>query len=242
MSIEQLNLALRVEGLTPTKKLILILLGNYCDEKGSCYPSYRHIANIVGLKDTKGVQRTIKEFQNLGYLTIEHRKDKKGAKTSNRYHLTLQGVSAPIGRGNSTHTLSVSAPPNTKEDTKPTQRNIKESEIKELALKIKTIYQNNFPTHKNKKISTAHVKLVNSLIDNPPEFEEEPNQLVKQEVKNIDWWHGYFEFCSSSDQLTKGWEFEDRKKIPDLEFFLRKRSILKVLNGDYHQENNGATR
>ena len=44
MSIEFLNHALRVEGLPPTKKLILVILGNYADENGSCYPSYKHIA------------------------------------------------------------------------------------------------------------------------------------------------------------------------------------------------------
>ena len=70
MSIECLNQALKIKGLTPTKKFILVLLANYSDERGSCYPSYRHIADTIGLKDTKGVQKAIKEFEELGLSLI----------------------------------------------------------------------------------------------------------------------------------------------------------------------------
>ena len=73
MSIECLNQALKITGLTPTKKFILVLLANYADEKGTCYPSYKLIAKSIGLKTHKGVQKTIKEFEQLGYLKIEHR-------------------------------------------------------------------------------------------------------------------------------------------------------------------------
>ena len=117
MSIEKLNLALKVEGLTPTKKFILVLLGNYCDEQGSCYPSYRHIADVVGLKDTKGVQRAIKEFESLGFLRIERRKTENGSNTSNRYHLTIsEGSEAP--RVVQTPNPTVTQPLNTKDNTK----------------------------------------------------------------------------------------------------------------------------
>ena len=72
MSIEMLNRALNVDGLTPTRKFILVLLGNYADENGQCYPSHRHIANKIGLKDTKGIQQTIKLFEQMGYLQIQY--------------------------------------------------------------------------------------------------------------------------------------------------------------------------
>jgi hypothetical protein len=91
MSIECLNQALKIEGLTPTKKLILVLLANYADEKGTCYPSYKHIAKIVGLKTVKGIQKAIKEFEELGLLKIEHRILENGSYTSNKYHLMLGG-------------------------------------------------------------------------------------------------------------------------------------------------------
>ena len=115
MSIEHLNKALKVEGLKPTAKFILIVLANYADEKGTCYPSYRHIANIVGLKDTKGVQRTIKSLADMGLLKINNRKNDSGGNTSNLYELTM-GSETPTPL--SAPPLRVTEPSNTKEDTK----------------------------------------------------------------------------------------------------------------------------
>lgn len=117
MSIEMLNRALNVDGLTPTRKFILVLLGNYADENGQCYPSHRHIANKIGLKDTKGIQQTIKLFEQMGYLQIQHRKKEDGGFTSNKYTLTIpKGVSTP--NPESKVSERVSTPDNTKEETK----------------------------------------------------------------------------------------------------------------------------
>lgn len=122
MSIECLNKALKVNGLSPTKKLILVILGNYADEKGTCYPSYKHIAKLIGLNTTKTIQNAIKEFEQLGYLKVEHRKLENGGHTSNRYHLTLDNNPMVVDD----HTPSVLVDKgqgspittNTKEDTK----------------------------------------------------------------------------------------------------------------------------
>jgi pyocin large subunit-like protein len=247
MSIEHLNLALKVTGITPTKKFILVILANYCDENGSCYPSHRHIANKIGLKDTKGVQKTIKEFQQLGYLTVEKRwkeskTENKKEPTSNRYHLTLEGVSEPLGGGANAPTLSVSEPPYTKKETKPIQRNKKEDVIIDLAFKVKNIYHEHFPEHKIKNISSTHLTNLTSVTTKPPVFETK-GKLEKQKTNREEWWDWYFNYCSKSQQLKEGWQFEDNgQKVPDLEFFTRRRSIEKVLNGDYHPEKQGATR
>jgi len=92
MSIECLNQALKINGLTPTKKLVLVILANYADEKGTCYPSYKHLAKMIGLETTRTIQNAIKEFEELGLLKIEHRKLDNGGYTSNRYHLSLNTV------------------------------------------------------------------------------------------------------------------------------------------------------
>ena len=89
MSLHALNCALRCSGLTPTKKLVLVVLANYADETGSCYPSHKHIAEIVGLKDHKGVQKIIKGFEESELLRVEKRYNGSGGQTSNRYHLNL---------------------------------------------------------------------------------------------------------------------------------------------------------
>jgi len=117
MSIEMMNGAWNTDGLTPTKKLILLLLGAYADENGQCYPSHRHIAKKIGLKDTKGIQRTIKEFEEEGLLRIEHRKTVDGGYTSNKYTLLLPtGKSTPTGVKKVTDPVPV--PSNKKDDKK----------------------------------------------------------------------------------------------------------------------------
>ena len=93
MSIRHLNLAYEIQGLRPTEKFILVTLANYCDHKGVCWPSHSHIADMVGLKSTKMVQKAIKKFAELGLLIIERRKLENGGYTSNLYHLKLDRVS-----------------------------------------------------------------------------------------------------------------------------------------------------
>ena len=89
MSISCLNKAIQVKGLKPTEKLILIILANYADEKGSCYPSHQHIADIAGLKDLKHIRSIIAKFKKLGHLKVEHRFRPDGGNISNRYHLSI---------------------------------------------------------------------------------------------------------------------------------------------------------
>ena len=119
MSIECLNKAINLQfkTQTPTKRLILILLANYCDEKNSCFPSYAHIGKLAGLKDVKHIANIIKEFEQLGFLKIEKRYKEDGGNLSNRYHLTLEGVHThPMGAD--TTIPPVSSPCNTKDKTK----------------------------------------------------------------------------------------------------------------------------
>ena len=80
MSIECLNKAINLQfkTQTPTKRLILILLANYCDEKNSCFPSYAHIGKLAGLKDVKHIANIIKEFEQLGFLKVEKRYKENG--------------------------------------------------------------------------------------------------------------------------------------------------------------------
>ena len=125
MSIEALTYAFKLEGLSPTKKLVLVVLANYADEKGSCYPSYQHIGRLAGIKDPKHIGKIIKEFAQQDLLEITARFKEDGGNISNRYTLQLgQGLQTPTGEqtstphGQETTTPPVSPPPNTKEDTK----------------------------------------------------------------------------------------------------------------------------
>ena len=90
MSLEYLNAALKIDGLSPTAKLILLILANYADEKGSCYPSQKHLAKIVGLKNKRSVQTYIKLLNDLNLIRTERRYKADGGYTSNRYILTMR--------------------------------------------------------------------------------------------------------------------------------------------------------
>lgn len=134
MSIELLNIAIhKTKGLKPTEKLILIILANYADEKGSCYPSLKHIAEICGLKDTKNIRKILKDFEAKGLIQIESRKKQDGGNLSNRYHLRIEGCvdtdppkRTPHPTGTETPPIGVPTPPNTKEDTKEDNNNFEE--------------------------------------------------------------------------------------------------------------------
>lgn len=117
MSIDCLNKALKIEGLTPTKKLILVILANYADENNSCFPSYQHIGQIAGIKDPKHIGKIVKEFAMMGLLEITPRYKEDGGNISNRYTLKL-GTGHHTPKGVQTTTPHVSTPPNTKDNTK----------------------------------------------------------------------------------------------------------------------------
>ena len=160
MSIECLNKALKIqfEGQTPTKRLILILLANYCDDENSCYPSYSHIAKLAGLKDPKHIARIIKEFEDLGLLKIQKRFKEDGGNTSNRYFLTLKtdntdpmGLQTPTPPILDTPTLRVSTPPNTKEETK--------DDTKDINVEFNKFWKV-YPRKENKALSLIKYKII----------------------------------------------------------------------------------
>lgn len=117
MSIECLNAALKVEGLPTSSKFVLVVLSNYADERSTCYPSHSHIGKIVGIKDRKHIGKIIKQLEMQGYLKINKRYRDDGGSLSNLYQLSIPSSlqTPPLLQ---TTGVGVSAPHNTKEDTK----------------------------------------------------------------------------------------------------------------------------
>lgn len=152
MSIECLNKALKIQfqGQTPTKRLILILLANYCDDENSCYPSYSHIAKLAGLKDTKHIAKIVKEFEDLGLLKIQKRFNKDGGNTSNRYFMTLGGRDNPP-MGLQTPTPLASTPPNTKDEPK--------DDTKDINVEFNKFWKV-YPRKENKALSLIKYKII----------------------------------------------------------------------------------
>ena len=207
MSIECLNKALKIQfkGQTPTKRLILILLANYCDDLNSCYPSYSHIAKLAGLKDPKHIARIVKEFEELGLLRIEKRYKKDGGNTSNRYFLTLKqevidpmGLQTPTPPVLDTPTLGVSTPPNTKEETK--------DDTKEYMYDFKNFWSL-YPRKEKKALAETRYKLIIKKYDQDKLVEMLNRFLNEIQVKNID--KKYIPHCSTWLSQKRYLDFEE---------------------------------
>jgi len=111
MSIQALNWSIQAKTDTPTTKLVLFILSNYSDERGSCYPSEKHLSAIVGVSDRQ-IRRCLKWLVENNYISIEIRKG-----TSNRYFLRMD-TSDHTSMESNVHTPRTPVSTNTKENTK----------------------------------------------------------------------------------------------------------------------------
>lgn len=88
MSVEALTWALRVGGLTPRAKLVLIGLADGADRATwSCYPSRKTLAE-VGDCSVDTVDRAMKELIHAGHIKVSGRTRNGGGQSSNLYTLT----------------------------------------------------------------------------------------------------------------------------------------------------------
>lgn len=82
----------------PTRdKFVLIMMANYADENGKCWPSMNRLCDDTGMgKDS--IIRAIKALEENGILSVERRMV-EGVNLPNIYHLQLQGVVADSDQG-----------------------------------------------------------------------------------------------------------------------------------------------
>lgn len=82
----------------PTKeKIILLMMANYADENGKCWPSMNRLCDDTGMKKDS-VIRAIKSLESLGLIETSRRKV-EGVNLPNNYHLKMQGVVAHSDHG-----------------------------------------------------------------------------------------------------------------------------------------------
>jgi len=82
----------------PTKeKFVLIMMANYADEDGKCWPSMNRLCEDTGMKKDS-VIRAIKALEEIGLAEVERRKI-EGVNLPNIYHLNLRGVVAHSDQG-----------------------------------------------------------------------------------------------------------------------------------------------
>ena len=72
MSIHAINAALEAECGSPVKKIVLLVLANYANEKNSCFPSKRRISRMGNISEAS-VKRAIKELREMGFIEIRER-------------------------------------------------------------------------------------------------------------------------------------------------------------------------
>jgi DNA-binding transcriptional ArsR family regulator len=69
-------------------KIVLMVLSDYADEWGTCYPGVELIAEDAELSKST-VLRRLKALAEAGLVVVERRANQRGHRTSNRYHLQI---------------------------------------------------------------------------------------------------------------------------------------------------------
>lgn len=78
----------------PARKLLLLILANYADEHGICWPSQETLASNTGMSlDT--VQRQTKKLQEAGFLTISRPPKRRGQWQTFVYQLCIATSARP---------------------------------------------------------------------------------------------------------------------------------------------------
>lgn len=77
------------------RKFCLIMLANYADESGSCYPRVETLAADMEA-GVSTVHTYLADLEKAGLIRILIRYAKRGSRRSNRYQLLLQGPDTPM--------------------------------------------------------------------------------------------------------------------------------------------------
>ena len=84
MSFECMAKVVKVQGIKPTEKLILLLLANYADDKNKCFPSYETIAKLSNCSRRTAIN-TINALALKGLVSIQTRRLSNNNNQSNIY-------------------------------------------------------------------------------------------------------------------------------------------------------------
>ncbi|WP_426448084.1 helix-turn-helix domain-containing protein [Siccibacter colletis] len=88
MSMELMVKAMKIRVGNPLRKLVLIKLADNANDKGECWPSYRHIADQCEIARST-VKNHIRALEDAGLLRREYRKNGT-LNQSNLFYLTLE--------------------------------------------------------------------------------------------------------------------------------------------------------
>jgi hypothetical protein len=89
MSVQAIAWALSVKTKSPSAKLVLVTIANYCDESGFCWPSQELIAR-QSEQSIDSVQRRLQELVKAGFILRKVRRRK-----SSLYQLLMPEIKKP---------------------------------------------------------------------------------------------------------------------------------------------------
>ena len=96
MSVKYINWAFQIEGLNPTKKVILIALADNANDDGQCWPSISKLCKKTGIGTKTTLRSNLKDLVKLGFVSVENRVRSNGSIASNMYTL-LDGSKINLG-------------------------------------------------------------------------------------------------------------------------------------------------
>jgi hypothetical protein len=80
------------------RKVVLLLLANYADEHGSCFPGQEKIAEETE-QSVRTVRTQLAELERRGFIRRQHRGMAGGGRKSDRYFLNLGNAADFAGKG-----------------------------------------------------------------------------------------------------------------------------------------------
>lgn len=88
MSVQAITWALGVECVSATEKAVLLVLANYADEAGRCWPSQKTVAKQACTSE-RTVRRMIRDLEARGILAREQRRRSDGSRSTDVIALAL---------------------------------------------------------------------------------------------------------------------------------------------------------
>lgn len=91
MSVQAITAALAIQGVSPTEKLVLIVLANYADEKLTLWPSQARLSRDTCMH-VRSIIRVLARLEKLGLLERKHRPHREdGSRNTDIMRLKIHG-------------------------------------------------------------------------------------------------------------------------------------------------------
>lgn len=81
----------RLKNLRGTQRFLLITLSSFANKDGECWPSQKHLAEIMGTTRMM-VSKNLKVLEDKGYITSVKRDRADGGNTSKLYRINITPV------------------------------------------------------------------------------------------------------------------------------------------------------